>query len=324
MLDDIVAGVAADAGTVGDARSARRIAAVIGRMITAGDLPVGTRLPTVRELSRPPRRVADHRVSEAWRSLAAVGAIEARGRNGTFVRAADRTRRPAPLPPRHARARATSSSTCRRARPTPSLLPDLGPIVARVSRQSLTSSYLDHPVLPALEEELRASWPFRPEAITVVDGAIDALDRVAQVVRAPRRPGRRRAPDASRRCSTCSNSSAATSSASTSTTTGRRSTGCGRRSTTRRPCRRAVPAAARPQPGRRGADARAGRARSPTLLAGTRHARRRGRPRQRHLRGAAGEPRRVAAGTAPCTSAATPRATVPTCAWPRSAAPATS
>ena len=51
MLDDIVAGVAADAGTVGDARSARRIAAVIGRMITSGELPVGTRLPTVRELS---------------------------------------------------------------------------------------------------------------------------------------------------------------------------------------------------------------------------------------------------------------------------------
>ena len=66
--------------------------------------------------------------------------------------------------------------------PDPALLPDLGPVVSRVGKQSLTSSYLDHPVLPALEDELVASWPFAPEAITVVDGAMDALDRVAQVV----------------------------------------------------------------------------------------------------------------------------------------------
>jgi DNA-binding transcriptional MocR family regulator len=66
--------------------------------------------------------------------------------------------------------------------PDPALLPDLGPLLARVSRQSLTSSYLDRPVLPELEERLRATWPFAPEAITVVDGAMDALDRVASVV----------------------------------------------------------------------------------------------------------------------------------------------
>jgi DNA-binding transcriptional MocR family regulator len=66
--------------------------------------------------------------------------------------------------------------------PDPALLPDLGPVIARVSRQSLTSSYLDHPVLPALEEQLVATWPFPPEAMTVVDGALDALDRVATTV----------------------------------------------------------------------------------------------------------------------------------------------
>jgi DNA-binding transcriptional MocR family regulator len=62
------------------------------------------------------------------------------------------------------------------------LLPDLGPVVAKVSKQSLTSSYLDNPVLPDLEARLLDGWPFRAEALTVVDGAMDALDRVAQVV----------------------------------------------------------------------------------------------------------------------------------------------
>ena len=55
-------------------------------------------------------------------------------------------------------------------------------MLAKVSRQSLTSSYLDHPVLPELDARLRQGWPFAAEELTVVDGAMDALDRVAQVV----------------------------------------------------------------------------------------------------------------------------------------------
>ncbi len=180
MLNDIATEITRAASSDGDGRSARRIASVIGRMITAGSLPVGTRLPTVRELSRR-LGVSPTTVSEAWRSLADVGAIEARGRNGTYVRpptgpGGPRRYRRVTEGPGHF-ALDLSSGT-----PDPVLLPDLAPIVARVSRQSLTSSYLDHPVLPELEEALLASWPFAPEAVTVVDGAMDALDRVAAVV----------------------------------------------------------------------------------------------------------------------------------------------
>jgi DNA-binding transcriptional MocR family regulator len=180
VLNDIVGAVNASAEADGEARSARRIASVIGRMITAGDLQVGARLPTVRELSRR-LGVSPTTVSEAWRSLAAVGAIEPAGRRGTFVRAPS-----GPASPRRYRritegpgpfALDLSSGT-----PDPELLPDLGPLIARVGTQTLTSSYLDHPVLPELEDALIAAWPFPPEAITVVDGAMDALDRVAQVV----------------------------------------------------------------------------------------------------------------------------------------------
>src|SRR5262249_50837159 len=168
----IVAGVAADAGTVGDARSARRIAAVIGRMITAGDLPVGARLPTVRELSAR-LGVSPTTVSEAWRSLADVGAIEARRRNGPYGRppagpGGPRRYRRITEGPGHFELDLSTGT------PDPLLLPDLGPVVSRVGKQSLTSSYLDHPVLPALEEELRRSWPFAPEAGTGVDRAMDA------------------------------------------------------------------------------------------------------------------------------------------------------
>ncbi len=161
-------------------RSARGIAAAVGRMISVGDLAVGTRLPTVRELSVA-LGVSPTTVSEAWRSLAAVGAIDARGRQGTFVR-----RPTGPVTPRRYRritegpgrfALDLSTGT-----PDPALLPDLGPVIARVSRQSLTSSYLDDPVLPGLEARVRADWPFVPEVVTVVDGAMDALDRVASAI----------------------------------------------------------------------------------------------------------------------------------------------
>jgi DNA-binding transcriptional MocR family regulator len=163
-----------------DDRSAKGIAGAIGRMISSGSLPVDERLPTVRELSRR-LGVSPTTVSEAWRTLAEVGAIEARGRLGTYVRqptgpgSPRRYRRVTEGPGHFALDLSTGT-------PDPALLPDLGPVIANVSRQSLTSSYLDQPVLPDLEVALRERWPFTPETITVVDGALDALDRVAQVI----------------------------------------------------------------------------------------------------------------------------------------------
>ena len=161
-------------------RSARGIAAAVGRMITRGDLAVGTRLPTVRELSKS-LGVSPTTVSEAWQTLTSVGAINARGRQGTFVRqptgpGSPRRYRQVTEGPGHF-ALDLSTGT-----PPPDLLPDLGPMLAKVSRHSLTSSYLDNPVLPELEARLDKGWPFAAEALTVVDGAMDALDRVAQVV----------------------------------------------------------------------------------------------------------------------------------------------
>lgn len=172
MLNDLIEAI--------DDRSARGIAAAIGRLITAGTLPTDSRLPTVRALSKA-LGVSPTTVSEAWQTLAAVGAIEARGRLGTYVRqpigpGSPRRYRRVTEGPGHF-ALDLSSGT-----PDPDLLPDLSRIVARVSRQSLTSSYLDQPVLPELDAMLRESWPFHAEDLTVVDGAMDALDRVAQVV----------------------------------------------------------------------------------------------------------------------------------------------
>jgi DNA-binding transcriptional MocR family regulator len=62
--------------------------------------------------------------------------------------------------------------------PDPDLLPDPRRALERVSRRNITTSYLDRPVVPALEDHLRNLWPFEAEALTVVDGAMDAIDRL--------------------------------------------------------------------------------------------------------------------------------------------------
>ena len=66
-------------------RSPKGIAAAVHRLIRAGRLAQGDRLPTVRDLAKV-LGVSPATVSEAWQALAAVGAIQARGRAGTFVR----------------------------------------------------------------------------------------------------------------------------------------------------------------------------------------------------------------------------------------------
>lgn len=158
-------------------RSASGIAAALHRLINRGSLAPGDRLPTVRslaaELGTSPATVA-----EAWRGLAAAGAIVARGRAGTFV--SDQAR----WASRFARMTSASAAGTELSTGVPdaSLLPDLGPALTRVAHRAAATSYVDEPVLPDLAAWLRASWPYDVPALTVVDGALDGVDRVLRSV----------------------------------------------------------------------------------------------------------------------------------------------
>lgn len=160
-------------------RGARGIAAAVSRLIHSGELAAGTRLPTVRDLARV-LGTSPTTVSEAWGSLTRAGLISTRGRSGTVVLSGERLR---------ARLRYTHMSGVLAGAPQDlstgvpdhDLLPDLTDTLRRLGDMRLTTSYLDDPVLPALEEHLRADWPYPAEQLIVVDGAMDALDRIIGV-----------------------------------------------------------------------------------------------------------------------------------------------
>ncbi|MDD9370322.1 MAG: GntR family transcriptional regulator [Acidimicrobiales bacterium] len=61
-----------------------QVRAAIEHAITEGDLPSGTRLPTVRALAAD-LGLAPNTVARAYRELEALGLLVAQGRRGTFV-----------------------------------------------------------------------------------------------------------------------------------------------------------------------------------------------------------------------------------------------
>ncbi len=153
----------------------KRIADVIGQLVSSGALGPGEKLPTVRGLSRE-LRVSPATVSDAWRVLRAHSVISTDRRRGTIVRSTkgDVQGRYWNVPV----APGTLEHDLTTGTPDPALLPPLGPALERVKIDTTVTSYLDRPVIEELEQLLRGRWPFEPERMTIVDGAQDGLDRI--------------------------------------------------------------------------------------------------------------------------------------------------
>jgi DNA-binding transcriptional MocR family regulator len=177
-----LAGVLERIASAVQGRDARAVADAVLRLVADGDLAPGTRLPTVRALAAR-LGLSPTTVAEAWRALTSRGAITTRGRNGTFVADA----RPASTPRRFwtiARAAGHFALDLSGGVPDAALLPHPGAALGRAAGIPHLTSYLDDPVVPALEAAVRKAWVdvFDPEAFTVVDGALDALDRLLAVL----------------------------------------------------------------------------------------------------------------------------------------------
>jgi DNA-binding transcriptional MocR family regulator len=161
-------------------RTPEGIAAAISRLIRSGELTAGERLPTVRDVAST-LGVSPATVSNAWQALSGVGLITSRGRAGSYVLQAATTWMPphfGELAGSHVTARLDLSTGT----PDPELLPDLSAALRSLPTRADTASYLSSPVLPGLEKHLRTSWPYPVAALTIVDGALDAISRALETL----------------------------------------------------------------------------------------------------------------------------------------------
>ncbi len=155
--------------------SAEGIARGIGSLVSNDRLKAGVRLPTVRELATA-LDVSPTTVGDAWQILRRQRVIDTEGRRGSFVRS-----RNAGPSIRYWRVPTTGDAVkydlCSGV-PDAGLLPNPLAAISELDESPAVASYLDRPVVSELEDLLRTRWPFTPDKITILNGAMDALDRL--------------------------------------------------------------------------------------------------------------------------------------------------
>jgi DNA-binding transcriptional MocR family regulator len=161
-----------------DEPTARGLARAVGRAVSDGALKPGTRLPPIRTVASE-LVLSPTTVSSAWNMLVRSGTIQTDGRRGTVITAhhagPSRYRRVL----EHDAGFRLDLST---GTPDPALLPDLRPALRRVESHLTPGSYLDQPVITALQDQLESDWPFRAQRFAVVDGAMDALQLICSAM----------------------------------------------------------------------------------------------------------------------------------------------
>lgn len=165
--------------------TARGLARAVSAAVRDGSLEPGARLPPIRTIATQ-LGLSPTTVSAGWALLARSGAIRTDGRRGTTVAELQVGTGGGPGRYRRALERqldfALDLST---GTPDPALLPKLGPALSELTTAGIPGSYLDDPVLPALMDVLLAQWPYPPQELMVVDGAMDGLDLVSRSLLRP-------------------------------------------------------------------------------------------------------------------------------------------
>lgn len=168
-----------------DEGTARGLARSVTAAIRAGDLKSGDRLPPIRTVARE-LCLSPTTVNHAWAMLRRSGVVHGAGRRGTTVTANGH-----PGSSRYRQALLAEHDfdlDLANGIPDPELLPALAPALRGITTTASPGGYLRNRALPELLEQLRADWPYEAQAISIVDGAMDAVDLVA---RALVRPGDR-------------------------------------------------------------------------------------------------------------------------------------
>jgi DNA-binding transcriptional MocR family regulator len=166
-------------------RTTRGIARDTADIIRKGILPVGTKLPPVRDLAYT-LGISPATISEAWSELRKQKIITGRGRNGTWVSGDSFVARPERL--------ASFGDygpdvlDLSKAVPDPKLLPSLDGALLHGARAENLNSYDRTLILPELEAAARLTWPYEPEAFLATNGGYNAVYTILHALLPPDAP----------------------------------------------------------------------------------------------------------------------------------------
>ena len=147
-------------------RTPSGIAEQIRDLIDAGDLPPGTRLPTVRDIAQE-IGVSVGTIAQAWGLLREGGLVETRRRGGTRVTGAES--------PAAGEFPGWPSVDLLLCSPDPALLPSWESAVTKAMRHPDTNAWGRAPIVEDLQRAVAARWPFPAESWLAVGGGTEAL-----------------------------------------------------------------------------------------------------------------------------------------------------
>lgn len=156
---------------IGD-KSIRGIALETSALIRAGALPVGTKLPAIRDLAFV-LGISPATISEAWSELRRQKIISGRGRNGTWVSGDRFIAKPERLA--SSGNYGTGVLDLTNAVPDVRLLPQLEKALAHGASAVDLNSYERSRILPELEAAARQTWPYEAEAFLATNGGYNAI-----------------------------------------------------------------------------------------------------------------------------------------------------
>ncbi|MGO8185575.1 aminotransferase-like domain-containing protein [Rhizobium leguminosarum] len=153
-------------------RSIRGIALETSALIRAGLLPIGTRLPAIRDIAYE-LHVSPATISEAWSELRRQKIISGRGRNGTWVSGDRFVAKPERLASSGNYAAGVLDLTL--AGPDAALLPRLAEAMAYGASVDDLNSYERSRIVPELKDAVSERWPYEAEAFLATNGGYNAV-----------------------------------------------------------------------------------------------------------------------------------------------------
>lgn len=153
-------------------RDSKGIAVETARLIRTGDLPVGSRLPPLRDLAFR-LGVSPATLSTAWTDLRRQKVISGRGRNGTQIageaigKAPARTGRMGHFQP--------DALDLSMAVPDPALLPRLDAALRAAAEGEALNSYRRSRIEPRLQDAVLPDWPYPARDLLATNGGYNAV-----------------------------------------------------------------------------------------------------------------------------------------------------